>query len=211
MSCEVKLVQAQRLATNTSATWMALLSQPSRASPQTQSQVKRSLTQASSSLAKKVTLLVTDRLGQKAVALWPSVNYSSLSQVSENYFFLQDRRFLSAFAEFNAFVVDKAAENEISPDLLGARIIGRWKSGAPVDLASTADDPVLAVDPSRNNNFDFSHPDSYVCIVIRPSARLNHQLKSSITAIFALTSQGAPSQRTSAKRLLGRTLNLRIR
>jgi len=30
--------------------------------------------------------------------------------------------------------------------------------GAPVDLAPLFDDPVLAKDPLRNNNFDFSHP-----------------------------------------------------
>lgn len=69
-------------------------------------------------------------------------------------------RYLFAFAEFTKFVADQAAENEVSPDLLGARIIGRWKSGAPVDLAPTEDDPALAIDPTRNNNFNFSHPDS---------------------------------------------------
>ena len=62
--------------------------------------------------------------------------------------------------EFNKFVADHAAENNMSADLLGARIIGRWKSGAPIDLTPTQDDPVLARDPLRNNNFDFSHPGS---------------------------------------------------
>ena len=73
---------------------------------------------------------------------------------------------LSAFAEFNQFVADQAAENNMSADLLGARIVGRWKSGAPVDLAPTQDDPKLAADNTRNNNFDFSHPQSYVCVVV---------------------------------------------
>jgi hypothetical protein len=62
--------------------------------------------------------------------------------------------------EFDKFVADQAAANGISADLLGARIVGRWKSGAPVDLSPTLDDPVLAADPKRNNNFDFSHPNS---------------------------------------------------
>lgn len=75
---------------------------------------------------------------------------------------LQNGRYLSALAEFNAFVADQAAENGVSPDLLGARIIGRWKSGAPVDLAPTQDDPALAINPAQNNNFDFAHPNSYV-------------------------------------------------
>lgn len=75
---------------------------------------------------------------------------------------MQNGRYLSALAEFSAFVADQAAENGVNPDLLGARIIGRWKSGAPVDLAPTQDDPALAIDHTRNNNFDFAHPDSYV-------------------------------------------------
>jgi hypothetical protein len=62
--------------------------------------------------------------------------------------------------EFNKFVTDQAKANSISADLLGARIVGRWKSGAPIDLSPTQDDPVLAADPQRNNNFNFTHPNS---------------------------------------------------
>jgi deferrochelatase/peroxidase EfeB len=32
--------------------------------------------------------------------------------------------------------------------------------GAPVDLAPRFDDPALGADPTRNNNFTFSHPDA---------------------------------------------------
>lgn len=41
-------------------------------------------------------------------------------------------------------------------ELLGARLVGRWKSGAPVDLSPFEDDPTLGVDPQKNNNFHFS-------------------------------------------------------
>jgi len=41
-------------------------------------------------------------------------------------------------------------------DFLGARLIGRWKSGAPIDITPLKDDPVLGADPERNNDFDFS-------------------------------------------------------
>jgi hypothetical protein len=60
--------------------------------------------------------------------------------------------------EFNKFIVDQAAANGMPPDLLGARVVGRWKSGAPIDLTPTQDDPALAADPQRNNDFTFDHP-----------------------------------------------------
>ena len=34
-------------------------------------------------------------------------------------------------------------------DLLGARMVGRWKSGAPIDITPFVDDPVLANDPTK--------------------------------------------------------------
>ena len=55
----------------------------------------------------------------------------------------------------------------------GARIIRRWKSGSPIHLALTQDDPALGAHANRNSAFDFSHPDSYVRIVIRFSGSLN--------------------------------------
>lgn len=38
---------------------------------------------------------------------------------------------------------------------LAAKLMGRWRSGAPVTLARDADDPALAADPRRNNRFDY--------------------------------------------------------
>ena len=64
---------------------------------------------------------------------------------------------------------------EEGAELLGSRMFGRWKSGvsilsshcfqtngrfksgAPIDITPVKDDPVLAKDPQRNNNFDFSN------------------------------------------------------
>ena len=40
-------------------------------------------------------------------------------------------------------------------DLLAAKLMGRWPSGAPVALAATADDPALAADPVAVNRFDY--------------------------------------------------------
>jgi Dyp-type peroxidase family len=46
--------------------------------------------------------------------------------------------------------------NASSPEeeaLLGAKIVGRWQSGAPLTLCPDRDDPELGADPSRNNDF----------------------------------------------------------
>ncbi|KAJ3829209.1 fungal peroxidase [Lentinula raphanica] len=77
--------------------------------------------------------------------------------------FLAFRQLQQRVPEFNKFLVDNALSNpnltaDQNAELLGARMMGRWKSGAPVDLAPTVDDPVLAADPQRNNNFNYSHP-----------------------------------------------------
>ncbi|KAF8520905.1 hypothetical protein BU17DRAFT_65127 [Hysterangium stoloniferum] len=42
--------------------------------------------------------------------------------------------------------------------LLGARMFGQFKSGAPIDLTPRFDDPALGADPTRNNDFKFMHP-----------------------------------------------------
>jgi Dyp-type peroxidase family len=39
--------------------------------------------------------------------------------------------------------------------LLKAKLMGRWPSGAPLALAAEQDDPVLARDPMRNNEFTY--------------------------------------------------------
>nr|WAW38279.1 DyP-type peroxidase [Auricularia auricula-judae] len=79
--------------------------------------------------------------------------------------FLVFRQLQQLVPEFNKFMLDNAPPFEGKTlaqraALFGARIVGRWKSGAPVDLAPVNDDPALGADPLRNNNFDFTHPDS---------------------------------------------------
>ena len=52
--------------------------------------------------------------------------------------------------------------NSSSPDeenLLGAKMMGRWQSGAPLALCPTRDDPELGADPTRNNDFLFKEDD----------------------------------------------------
>ncbi|CCM05512.1 uncharacterized protein FIBRA_07737 [Fibroporia radiculosa] len=43
-------------------------------------------------------------------------------------------------------------------ELWGARIVGRWPSGAPIAKAPVFDDPAMAKDPKRNNDFNYTIP-----------------------------------------------------
>ncbi|KAL0565437.1 dye-decolorizing heme-containing peroxidase [Marasmius crinis-equi] len=78
--------------------------------------------------------------------------------------FLAFRQLKQRVPEFNKFVTDNALSvpgltQQENIDLTGARMVGRWKSGAPIDLAPLRDDPALAKDDQRNNNFNFAHPE----------------------------------------------------
>lgn len=57
-----------------------------------------------------------------------------------------------AFRDF----LRRSATDEADAALLAAKMMGRWRSGAPVALAATQDDPALAADPMRNNQFTYS-------------------------------------------------------
>ncbi|KAJ6537953.1 DyP-type peroxidase [Mycena capillaripes] len=77
--------------------------------------------------------------------------------------FLVFRQLKQLVPEFNKFLTDNPIDEpgltpEQGSELLGARMIGRWKSGAPVFLSPQFDDPDLGKDPFRNNNFTFAEP-----------------------------------------------------
>lgn len=57
-----------------------------------------------------------------------------------------------AFRDF----LRRSATDEADTALLAAKLMGRWQSGAPLALAAAQDDPALAGDPMRNNQFTYS-------------------------------------------------------
>lgn len=61
---------------------------------------------------------------------------------------------------WNKFLVDASNTLGTWSDQLGARLIGRWKSGCPVQLSPEFDDKNIAADPSRVNDFNFAPTDS---------------------------------------------------
>jgi Dyp-type peroxidase family len=70
------------------------------------------------------------------------------------------RRLRQLVPEFGKFICDQAGSLGADQVLLGARLVGRWKSGAPLALTPAQDDTALAKDPQQNNDFDFSDDQS---------------------------------------------------
>jgi Dyp-type peroxidase family len=66
------------------------------------------------------------------------------------------RRLEQRVPEFRAFVAAQAARLGISADLLASRMVGRWRSGAPVELAPLDDKAWLGSDARRNNDFSYA-------------------------------------------------------
>jgi Dyp-type peroxidase family len=74
------------------------------------------------------------------------------------------RRLEQQVPEFRRFVVEEAARLGMDPQLLAARMVGRWKSGAPLELAPLRDNPGLGAAATRNNDFAFREdPDQRKC------------------------------------------------
>ena len=62
------------------------------------------------------------------------------------------RKLHTRVAAYRRYLRDKAATRE-EEALLGAKMVGRWQSGAPLALSPDRDDPELGADPHRNNDF----------------------------------------------------------
>ncbi len=68
------------------------------------------------------------------------------------------RKLHQRVAVFRRFLKDNA-EGPDAEELLAAKMMGRWRSGAPLALAPERDDPELGADPKRNNAFLFYDDD----------------------------------------------------
>jgi deferrochelatase/peroxidase EfeB len=75
--------------------------------------------------------------------------------LGRNGTFLGLRKYHSQVGTFNRFLHEHA-RTEQERELLAAKLVGRWRSGAPLTLAPTHDDPALGADPLRNNDFTYA-------------------------------------------------------
>jgi len=60
-------------------------------------------------------------------------------------------------------------------ELIAAKLMGRWRSGAPLVLAAKKDDPSLGADSQRNNDFNYASmdPHGYACPLGSHIRRMN--------------------------------------
>jgi Dyp-type peroxidase family len=67
------------------------------------------------------------------------------------------------------------ADTPDGEELLAAKFMGRWRSGAPLVLAPDRDDPELGADPMRNNDYNYKEMDpfGYACPLGSHARRLN--------------------------------------
>ncbi len=93
--------------------------------------------------------------------------------LGRNGSFVVLRKYESDVGAFNDFVRANA-DGEAAQEKLAAKLVGRWRSGAPLVLAPEHDDPALGADPQRNNGFDYAaDPKGLMCPHAAHARRLN--------------------------------------
>src|SRR5215475_8097595 len=68
------------------------------------------------------------------------------------------RKLHQRVAAFRRFLKTNSTSPE-EEELLAAKLMGRWRSGAPLALCLVHDDPALGADPRRNNDFLYKDDD----------------------------------------------------
>jgi len=83
------------------------------------------------------------------------------------------RKLHTKVAAYRTYLRDRARSRE-EEDLLGAKMVGRWQSGAPLAITPDRDDPELGADPLRNNDFRFADdPRGFKCPMGAHARRAN--------------------------------------
>ncbi|WGD53152.1 Dyp-type peroxidase [Bradyrhizobium sp. CB1650] len=76
-------------------------------------------------------------------------------ELRRNGTFVAIRKFHMDVAGFRRYLRAQASSPE-EEELIAAKMVGRWRSGAPLVLAPDRDDPTLGADGNRNNDFGYA-------------------------------------------------------
>jgi Dyp-type peroxidase family len=78
--------------------------------------------------------------------------------LARNGSYMAYRRLEEHAGRFRDFLREHGKTPE-EQEFIAAKLMGRWRSGAPLTLAPLKDDPALGADPLRNNNFNYKQND----------------------------------------------------
>lgn len=93
--------------------------------------------------------------------------------LGRNGTYIAFRKLHTRVAAYRRYLRAKAKSPEEEAEL-GAKIVGRWQSGAPLAVAPGSDDPELGADDSRNNAFLYGDdPRGFKCPVGAHARRAN--------------------------------------
>ncbi len=98
--------------------------------------------------AGEVILGYPDETGEVAPMPTPDV-------LGRNGTYVVFRKLHTKVGAYRQYLRDRATDRA-DEALLGAKMVGRWQSGAPLALAPDADDPELGADPDRRNDFGYA-------------------------------------------------------
>jgi Dyp-type peroxidase family len=80
--------------------------------------------------------------------------------------YLAYRKLREDVVGFRAFLAEQGARYPGGPELLAAKLVGRWRDGTPLALSPDGPDEALAADPDRNNSFGYADDAAgYACPV----------------------------------------------
>ncbi|MGY1520051.1 Dyp-type peroxidase [Luteimonas sp. A482] len=79
--------------------------------------------------------------------------------LGRNGTFIAMAKYHTHVAVFRQYLRANAVDTE-DEERVAAKMVGRWRSGAPLSLAPDRDDPELGNDPRRNNNFLYEADDA---------------------------------------------------
>jgi Dyp-type peroxidase family len=88
----------------------------------------------------------------------PPANQPEPEVLSRNGTYMAYRRLEEHVGRFRDFLRQHGSTAE-EQEFIAAKLMGRWRSGAPLVLAPEKDDPLLGADAQRNNDFNYKKMD----------------------------------------------------
>jgi deferrochelatase/peroxidase EfeB len=95
--------------------------------------------------------------------------------LTRNGSFMAYLRMEEHVAVFRDFLRTQGGPSRDEQELMAAKLMGRWRSGAPLVLAPERDDPALGADLQRTNAFNYGtmDPHGYACPISAHIRRMN--------------------------------------